>query len=54
MSRGEVFALDGYALNEDYERVEDVWTFNIWYAGRRLVEQKFTTYRPTNPQPGPP
>lgn len=46
LERGEVFAYDAYALNEDYEMVEGEWIFQIWYNGDRLVEQKFTTYWP--------
>lgn len=43
---GIVTALDGYALNEDYELVEGDWTFQIWYEDNLLVEQAFTTYWP--------
>ncbi len=46
VKQGEVFAFDGYALNEDYEMVEGDWTFQIWYQGKKLVEQTFTTYYP--------
>jgi hypothetical protein len=46
LERGEVFAYDAYALNEDYEMVEGEWTFQIWYQDKMLVEQKFTTYWP--------
>ena len=45
VKRGEVFAFDGYAFNEDYELVEGDWIFQIWYEGRMLVEQKFTSYK---------
>lgn len=44
--RGEVFAYDAYALNEDYEMVEGDWTFQIWFGGSKLIEQTFTTYWP--------
>jgi hypothetical protein len=44
LERGEVFAFDTYALNEDYELVEGEWTFQIWFEDKMLVEQKFTTY----------
>lgn len=47
MERGEVFGYYAYALNEDYEMVEGEWVFQIWYKGKRLVEQKFTTYIPS-------
>jgi len=46
LDRGEVFAYDAYALNEDYEMVEGEWLFQIWYKNNKLVEQKFTTYHP--------
>jgi len=46
LERGEVFAFDAYALNEDYEMVEGEWVFQIWYESKMLVEQKFTTYWP--------
>ncbi len=46
LERGEVFAYDAYALNEDYEMVEGEWVFQIWYKGEKLVEQQFTTYKP--------
>ena len=46
LERGEVFAYDAYALNEDYEMVEGEWIFQIWYQDKMLVEQKFTTYWP--------
>lgn len=44
LERGEVFAYDAYAFNEDYEMVEGTWTFQIWYGSEKLIEQKFTTY----------
>lgn len=43
---GQVIAYDSYGLNEDYEMVEGDWIFQIWYQGKKLVEQKFTTYLP--------
>jgi hypothetical protein len=46
VNRGKVFAYDAYALNEDYEMVEGEWTFQIWYKGDKLVEQRFITYHP--------
>lgn len=46
VKRGEVFAFDGYAFNEDYEMVEGEWVFQIWYEGQKLVEQRFTSYKP--------
>ncbi len=44
--RGEVFAFDGYAFNEDYELVEGEWIFQIWYRDIKLIEQKFISYLP--------
>jgi hypothetical protein len=46
LERGEVFAYDAYALNEDYEMVEGEWDFQIWFEDKMLVEQTFTTYWP--------
>ncbi|MDT8283620.1 MAG: DUF3859 domain-containing protein, partial [Gammaproteobacteria bacterium] len=43
---GQVIAFDGYAFNEDYELVQGDWTFQIWFAGKKLLEQTFTTYQP--------
>jgi hypothetical protein len=44
---GQVMGWDGYAFNEDYEMVEGDWIFQLWYQDNLLVEQKFTSYRPT-------
>jgi hypothetical protein len=52
LERGEVFAYDAYALNEDYEMVEGEWTFQIWHQDKMLVEQKFTTYWPGDEENG--
>jgi len=46
LERGEVFAYDAYAFNEDYEMVEGEWVFQIWYKGNKLIEHRFTTYNP--------
>lgn len=46
LERGEVFAYDAYAFNEDYEMEAGEWIFQIWYKDNKLVEQKFTTYHP--------
>jgi hypothetical protein len=46
LERGEVFAYDAYAFNEDYEMVEGEWIFQIWYKGNKLIEHRFTTYNP--------
>lgn len=45
-SAGQVIAFDGYAFNEDYEMVEGDWIFQIWFQDKKMVEQKFTTYKP--------
>jgi hypothetical protein len=46
VSSGQVIAYTGYGLDEDYELVEGDWIFEIWYQDRKMIEQKFTTYRP--------
>lgn len=43
---GEVIGSDGYAFSEDYELAEGEWSFEIWYQGKLLIEQRFTTYWP--------
>lgn len=45
-THGIVTAIDAYGITEDYELVEGEWVFQIWYEGHKLVEQKFTTYKP--------
>jgi hypothetical protein len=32
----------GYRFDHDWEVVPGVWSFQLWYEGRMLVEQKFT------------
>jgi hypothetical protein len=46
VSSGQVIAYTGYGLDEDYELVEGDWIFQVWYQDRKMIEQKFTTYRP--------
>lgn len=46
VSSNQVIAYTGYGLDEDYELVEGEWVFEIWYQGKKVIEQKFTTYRP--------
>ncbi|MEN8106833.1 MAG: DUF3859 domain-containing protein [Pseudomonadota bacterium] len=46
VSVNQVIAYTGYGLDEDYELVEGDWVFEIWYQDKKLIEQKFTTYRP--------
>ena len=36
----------GYGFDEDYELVEGDWIFEIWHQDQKMIEQKFTTYRP--------
>jgi hypothetical protein len=46
VSSGQVIAYTGYGLDEGYELVEGDWVFQIWYLDKKMIEQKFTTYRP--------
>jgi hypothetical protein len=46
ISSNQVIAYTGYGLDEDYELVEGDWIFEIWYQDKKVIEQKFTTYRP--------
>jgi len=46
ISSRQVIAYTGYGLDEDYELVEGDWVFEIWYQDKKVIEQKFTTYRP--------
>lgn len=46
ISSNQVIAYTGYGLDEDYELVEGDWSFEIWYQDEKLIEQKFTTYKP--------
>jgi len=46
ISSNQVIAYTGYGLDEDYELVEGEWVFEIWYQDKKVIEQKFTTYRP--------
>ncbi|TCK18611.1 uncharacterized protein DUF3859 [Thiogranum longum] len=43
----QVIAYTGYGLDEDYELVEGDWIFEIWYQGKKVIEQKFTTHQPS-------
>lgn len=45
-THGIVTSLDIYALSEAYELVEGEWVFQIWFDGKMLVSQGFTTYWP--------
>lgn len=46
INSNQIIAYTGYGLDEDYELVEGDWVFEIWYQDEKVVEQKFTTYRP--------
>jgi hypothetical protein len=46
VSANQAIGYTGYGLDEDYELVEGDWIFEIWYQDRKMIEQKFTTYRP--------
>jgi hypothetical protein len=34
-----------YSFEHDWELVPGIWTFQIWYQGRMLAEQKFTVVK---------
>lgn len=36
-----------YAFEHDWEVVPGTWTFEFWYRNRKLGEQRFCVYRPT-------
>jgi len=46
VSVNQVIAYTGYGFDEDYELLEGDWIFEIWYEDRKLIEQRFITYRP--------
>jgi hypothetical protein len=46
VSSSQAIGYTGYGLDEDYELVEGDWIFEIWYQDKKLIDQKFTTYRP--------
>jgi len=46
VSSNQIIAYTGYGLDEDYELVEGEWVFEIWYQDKKVIEQKFVTYRP--------
>ncbi|HHJ34980.1 MAG TPA: DUF3859 domain-containing protein [Gammaproteobacteria bacterium] len=46
VASNQVISYTGYGFDEDYELVEGEWTFELWYEGEKLAEQKFTTYKP--------
>jgi len=46
VSVNQVVGYTGYGLDEEYELVEGDWVFEIWFDDKKIIEQKFTTYRP--------
>ncbi len=36
----------GYSMDNDWEILPGVWTFQIWSQGRKLAEQSFTVQKP--------
>lgn len=46
VSVNQAIGYTGYGFDEDYELVEGDWIFEIWHEGKKLIEQKFTTYWP--------
>jgi hypothetical protein len=34
-----------YTFEHDWELLPGVWTFQIWYQGRLLAEEKFTVVK---------
>lgn len=36
----------GYSMDDDWEVLPGVWTFQIWSQGRKLAEQSFTVQKP--------
>jgi hypothetical protein len=41
----------GYSLNQDYELVEGEWHFQYRFMNKPLLEQRFTTYKPSSDKP---
>jgi len=46
VSVNQAIGFIGYGFDEDYELVEGDWVFEIWYQGKKMINQKFTTYWP--------
>jgi hypothetical protein len=46
VSVNQAIGYTGYGFDEDYELVEGDWIFEVWHQDKKLIEQKFTTYRP--------
>ena len=47
ITSNQAIGYTGYGLDEDYELIEGDWVFEIWYQDKKLIEQTFTTYWPT-------
>jgi hypothetical protein len=41
LARSAAF-LESYHFGHDWEMVPGAWSFEIWYDGRKLTEQKLT------------
>ena len=39
-------AYAGYGFENDWEIVPGKWTFEVWYAGKKLAEESFTVTKP--------
>ena len=37
---------ESYSFDHDWEMVPGTWSFEIWYDGKKLAEQKFTVTKP--------
>jgi hypothetical protein len=35
----------GYSFTHDWETLPGIWTLQVWYQGREMVEQKFTVVK---------
>lgn len=46
VKNGVVSEVSGYSLDRPEELVPGVWTFEIWYHGKKLASQSFTVLAP--------
>lgn len=46
VNSNQVISYTGYGFDEDYEMVEGEWSIEIWYQNKKLIDQKFITYKP--------
>jgi hypothetical protein len=46
VSSKQVIGYTGYGFDEVYELVEGDWIFEVWYAGEKVIEERFVTYKP--------